>query len=351
MSYILQGHFVSVKKLNIDVIQTNIPFCLLFVIPCLGFFISFMVGVRKVPQFNHYTGTISYIQYVHSVFFLDMSRNKPELIQSGLGNLYNFFPQELMSDLEMTLLLQAKDEKQFNEKIFKFKVVGDPEGEKSNILYEAFKFTKQRNLKTFRPNAFMYSYKEKQMHFDSKRNLWSLVPLAEGGNVDSEKYNKFKNYKFAEYFKTNAQFKQAVQLVEFLEKIPNFTIKLTVQEKKVIGQEGNVLVLGRSGTGKTTCLMLRLFAMEFLFKLRMKQVRKKFENLFGVIKDDKFGSQDVDNLTGMHSIFVTASPVLCQEVRNYYDKLKNHVKIELMKKEEGEIKKKEQITMRKLLKI
>ena len=40
---------------------------------------------------------------------------------------------------------------------------------------------------------------------------------------------------------------------------------------------------------------------------------------------------------------MTVSPVLCQEVKNYYDKLKNHMKIELMKKEEGEIKKKEEI--------
>ena len=37
----------------------------------------------------------------------------------------------------------------------------------------------------------------------------------------------------------------------------------------VIGEDGNVLVIGRSGTGKTTCAVLRMFAMEMLYKARL----------------------------------------------------------------------------------
>ena len=44
---------------------------------------------------------------------------------------------------------------------------------------------------------------------------------------------------------------------------------MTEEETKVIGEDGNVLVIGRSGTGKTTCCILRLFAIEMLFKLRL----------------------------------------------------------------------------------
>ena len=37
----------------------------------------------------------------------------------------------------------------------------------------------------------------------------------------------------------------------------------------VIGEDGNVLVIGRSGTGKTTCSVLRMFSMEMLYKAKM----------------------------------------------------------------------------------
>lgn len=64
-------------------------------------------------------------------------------------------------------------------------------------------------------------------------------------------------------------------LVSFLESIPNFRLKLTEEEKDTIGQTGNVLALGRSGTGKTTCSVLRLFATEVLFKVRVRGLIKE----------------------------------------------------------------------------
>jgi len=45
----------------------------------------------------------------------------------------------------------------------------------------------------------------------------------------------------------------------------------------VVGTSGNVLVIGRSGTGKTTCALLRLFAMEMLFKIRLSLYKNKHE--------------------------------------------------------------------------
>lgn len=56
-------------------------------------------------------------------------------------------------------------------------------------------------------------------------------------------------------------FQSAKNLVDLLQKIPNFRITLTEEEKNVIGQNGNVMVIGRSGTGKTTCAVMRLFAI------------------------------------------------------------------------------------------
>ena len=43
---------------------------------------------------------------------------------------------------------------------------------------------------------------------------------------------------------------------------------------------------------------------------------------------------DIDKTIGLHCVFVTASPVLTNEVQRYYQKLTNDIKQELRKKQE-----------------
>ena len=95
----------------------------------------------------------------------------------------------------------------------------------------------------------------------------------------------------------------------------------------MIGEEGNILAIGRSGTGKTTCALLRLFATEMLFKLKSTYAQK------GILKNTQFAAEDVDARCGLHTIFVTASPVLTNEVRRYYEKLNEKIKQELIKRD------------------
>jgi hypothetical protein len=52
-----------------------------------------------------------------------------------------------------------------------------------------------------------------------------------------------------------------------------------------------LLVIGRSGTGKTTCAILRLFAMEMLFKMRLSLYKQKHEN---ILTDTRFEADDID---------------------------------------------------------
>ena len=47
------------------------------------------------------------------------------------------------------------------------------------------------------------------------------------------------------------------------------------------------MVIGRSGTGKTTCAILRLFSQEMLFKIRMTLYKNKNEKL---LKNTRFDS-------------------------------------------------------------
>lgn len=100
-----------------------------------------------------------------------------------------------------------------------------------------------------------------------------------------------------------------------------------------IGQSGNVLVIGRSGTGKTTCCILRLFSMEMLFKIRLTLYKNQNQH---ILKDTRFDADDVESAIGLHSLFVTSSPVLTNEVKRYYQKLTDQIKEELRKKKERE---------------
>ena len=118
--------------------------------------------------------------------------------------------------------------------------------------------------------------------------------------------------------------------IRLLETIPNFRIKLTEQERDLIGTPGNVLAIGRSGTGKTTCALLRLFASEVLFKYRSQHVQAGQLRLVNT----RFEAEDLDSRFGLHIVFVTASPVLTNEVKRFYWRLNDHIKEELTRRNE-----------------
>jgi hypothetical protein len=102
-----------------------------------------------------------------------------------------------------------------------------------------------------------------------------------------------------------------------------------------------VLAIGRSGTGKTTCAVLRLFSIEMLFKIRLSLFKKKFQD---TIKDVRCGSSDIDQTFGLHCIFLTASPVLTHEIQRYYKKLTDNIKSELeRKKKKVEVEKQQKL--------
>ena len=128
-----------------------------------------------------------------------------------------------------------------------------------------------------------------------------------------------------------ADFNSCQGFIRLLEAIPNFRIRLTEEERDLIGTPGDVLAIGRSGTGKTTCAVLRLFASEVLFKFRSQHVRAK-KGL--VLADTRFGPEDVDQRCGLHIVFVTASPVLTNEVKRFYWRLNDHIKTELIARNE-----------------
>ena len=104
-----------------------------------------------------------------------------------------------------------------------------------------------------------------------------------------------------------------LMFVNVLKKIPRFKIDLSEEEIDIIGNEGNVLAIGRSGTGKTTCSVLRILAMEFLFRFKYK---KQGNELVGNQKKPERNQSEM-----LRSVFLSVSPILCKMVNDYYKKL------------------------------
>jgi flagellar biosynthesis GTPase FlhF len=95
--------------------------------------------------------------------------------------------------------------------------------------------------------------------FDKSMKRWISSEYL--SRMEKKALNEYQRKVNEEMIKRFVDFQSAKTLVELLTKIPNFRVKLTEEEKNVIGENGNVLVIGRSGTGKTTCAVLRLFAI------------------------------------------------------------------------------------------
>ena len=195
------------------------------------------------------------------------------------------------------------------------------------------KTTKPIGETIFLPTEFKPIYLTHQeasgLIFSKELNRW--INPAVKNSLENSLYNMYAAKINADLLDKYVDFQSAKRLVELLEAIPNFKIRLTPEEKDVIGTPGNVIAIGRSGTGKTTCAILRLFSMDILFKIRVKRAKLNNES---ILRDTRFNSDDIDNTIGLHCVFVTASPVLTNEVCRYYHRLTDQIKEELKKKEE-----------------
>jgi hypothetical protein len=112
------------------------------------------------------------------------------------------------------------------------------------------------------------------------------------------------------------------KITNLLLSLPNFKFSLTPQQTALISDSSDTITIGRSGTGKTTCFILRLLATEFLYKIKQCQETGQ-----------KFSSKMVDQAFGFRSVFMTASSVLAEDVKMFYIKLIEQIKDKLLTKE------------------
>ncbi|CAD8120897.1 unnamed protein product [Paramecium sonneborni] len=135
-------------------------------------------------------------------------------------------------------------------------------------------------------------------------------------NRKQERINQFSenHYLIQKY----SQQPSSYQLLKIIQNIPNYKVNLTNQQQEIISYNGDGLVIGRSGTGKTTCALLRLFTTDILFKIRSKleQINKSTDDI--QLNQEQQGCK-------LKTAFITASPLLACQVKRLYDKLVQNI--------------------------
>ena len=141
-------------------------------------------------------------------------------------------------------------------------------------------------------------------------------------------------------------------MAQVLKMLPVVNLDLNKDQKQILNSTRNLFILGRSGTGKTTTTILRFFCQEIMYMAMRKQERL-LNHYYNMGMQQKYtatkkaiprlSSEDVKDTTNVKMVFVTASPVLTNEVKQYYASLREQLSAHLLVIEKAEAKKSEEI--------
>lgn len=98
--------------------------------------------------------------------------------------------------------------------------------------------------------------------------------------------------------------------------------ELTEQEQEIVRFNRSTFVLGRSGTGKTTVLTMKLFQNEQLYHIASEGFHEVRSNPSTYVRStsDGEGKEDI-----LRQIFLTVSPKLCYAVKQHVSQMKRLV--------------------------
>jgi len=123
-------------------------------------------------------------------------------------------------------------------------------------------------------------------------------------------------------------------LSKVLAMLPIVRVQLNSNQQQILNSPNNLFILGRSGTGKTTTTVLRFFCQETLFLALRKQERlMNYYERLGLLQKmrqtkrrlPKLTPADIEQPSNIKMVFVTASPVLTNEVKQYYASLRQQL--------------------------
>jgi hypothetical protein len=140
---------------------------------------------------------------------------------------------------------------------------------------------------------------------------------------DLTQYNILKFYQFDS--KTVAALLQTDSKLEF-------PFSVTELEHQIINLQSHppksLLLLGRSGTGKTTCLVYRMWAEFRSYWINAQQLDETGGILYGVPDQTAFSAnskekcESKEDMQHLHTLFLTRNPVLVDEVTKCFSNIR-----------------------------
>ena len=100
--------------------------------------------------------------------------------------------------------------------------------------------------------------------------------------------------------------------------------ELTDEEKEIIQFPHTSFILGRSGTGKTTVLTMKLIQKEQQSRIASQGLNLGEDHLSGLDGKCIMPLNDVEE-SFVKQIFITVSPKLCSAIKNHISGLKRQV--------------------------
>ncbi|CAG8607873.1 45495_t:CDS:10 [Gigaspora margarita] len=91
----------------------------------------------------------------------------------------------------------------------------------------------------------------------------------------------------------------------------SFTFQVSEDEYKIIKYPKSSIIIGRSGTGKTTCIVFRLIVSNL-----MKSSHKIYRT------PSLYNNVIAESVSNKKQIFITVSPTLCIRVKQYFNRLR-----------------------------
>ncbi|KAL4435299.1 hypothetical protein ABPG74_017391 [Tetrahymena malaccensis] len=238
----------------------------------------------------------------------------------------------------------------------------EDEGEEG--LEDLFQFKKKRKIQRFPPNLnwriveklrlneeqkILEAYEKQQ---EEKQNALKLMYLENQEDLFSSFDNNFYNNKsYFEHIWFQQEYNLKVCLNHIYKKfLQPKGINLSQAEKKILLSQLNTLVIGRSGTGKTTSALLRISAMDMSFNkyqekylqqpIPIKKLRICFTTISDYLKRDvhttfrQITSQDQNvQIYDAHSLSQVKTWPLFTTVRNLINMIDGNLAIPFLKRD------------------